>query len=248
MRLHIVTCNVGGMFPDDPIDESGDHPSKETMDKVAMWKDAIVSRIEVLDELPLLITICIQELGGKCKTNVEKLSRPGDVFASMICQLQDAINALYVAKGRSIWTGELAFNPHQSLPAGTSSTFFSGGPCPKPHEEGGETQVAGAGAASSEDRATLFQEFPHIEPDGNVEGFTGLACIFMADKAAIDTGQLHMFHFGEGKWMPAAQALPTFTPQMHSVLGALGACHHRKMYSDSRKGFLHSRWRIEKKG
>ncbi len=38
----------------------------------------------------------------------------------------------------------------------------------------------------------MLHEYPLIEPDGNAEGFTGLACLFMADKAVIDNGQLQV--------------------------------------------------------
>jgi len=164
------------------------------------WCTAVVSNVEISPDLPDLLVVNVQELGGKHKENLALMLRQGDILPKTFSTLSQRIRELYKCAGSEVWISKLcmpgyapagfSMDPHSR--SGLRKQDFSKqvSPTTDPHAKSAAwaQSEAAANAAVDDWGAALI-------PEGDPEGFTGLGTIYIAKVAVLDSGLLRLVNY-----------------------------------------------------
>eukprot|EP00960_Hanusia_phi_P035361 751654-Hanusia_phi.AAC.4 len=98
--------NVGGLYPSELL--SSDAPKSRYDDATSMetWVDGIVG---CMNELPDIIFLNMQEMGGKHRENVAVLSLPDQMLSQSLSMLCSKLKSRYSSHRRRLWASRLVF-------------------------------------------------------------------------------------------------------------------------------------------
>ena len=108
MRLLFISSNVGGLYPSELLPSCLSLPtSPRSKRNMETWVDAIVGCLKY--ELPDMIYLNMQEMGGKHKENVDVLSRPDNMLSQTLDLLCSRLTARYLSERKRLWASRLVF-------------------------------------------------------------------------------------------------------------------------------------------